>query len=80
MTHGSAEDLHSALLVAHEEGDQHALIRLYTKAANLAEAEGDTDRAAFFLTHAWIFALEKGHAECASLRQRLQDWGRVNEI
>ena len=70
-------DLQAALLAAHGAGDRAALIRLYTDAADLTEAAGDDGRAAFFLTHAWVFALEAGAPEAALLRQRLKESGRV---
>ncbi len=65
--------LHAQLLAAHEAGDHAALIALYTQAA--AEA-CDLDTACFFLTHAYVFALEQGDARAASLRAQLVTHGR----
>lgn len=65
--------LHAALLAAHDADDRAALIRLYTQAAEGAE---DTDAACFFLTQAYVFALEPGAPEARDLRARLIAQGR----
>ncbi|KGM88958.1 hypothetical protein rosmuc_01182 [Roseovarius mucosus DSM 17069] len=66
-------DLDSAMIRAHETGDRAALISLYTQAADRAET---LDAACFFLTHAYIFALEAGAFEAADLHARLIAHGR----
>jgi len=66
-------DLDKRLLAAHAQGDAAALVTLYREAAdqtNDAQAQG------FYLTHAHVFALEIGHPDTATLRQRLIDQGR----
>ncbi len=65
--------LNAQLLAAHEAKDSATLIRLYAQAANEA---GDIDAACFFLTHAYVFALEMGHPNTESLRARLVKHGR----
>ena len=65
--------LDDALLAAHEAGDKAALIRLYTQAADEA---GDVDAACFYLTHAYVFALESGAPDAVALHRRLADHGR----
>ena len=70
--------LERELLAAHESGDGSALIGLYAAAADKAEASDDIDSAAFFLTHAWIFALERDDKRAGALRARLASWGRVD--
>ncbi len=65
--------LDDALLRAHADADNAALIRLYTQAADQA---GDVDAACFYLTHAYVFALESGAPEAAALNARLADHGR----
>ena len=67
-------DLDTALLDAHANGDQRALVTLYAQAADQAR---DVDAACFYLTHAYIFALELGHPETADLHRRLAAHGRV---
>lgn len=79
MRAGGWEALNGALLEAHAKGDFGALIELYGQAADAAEANGDIDRAAFFATHAWIFALEAGDRRAATLRFRLLEWGKVDQ-
>ncbi|MEM6375474.1 MAG: hypothetical protein AAF686_04490 [Pseudomonadota bacterium] len=65
--------LHEAMLAAHEREDSAALIRLYIQAADSAN---DIDAACFFLTHAYVFALEAGAPETSALRARLISHGR----
>lgn len=66
-------DLEARLLAAHAAGDRPALIALYTEAADHAETE---EAAAFYLTHAYVFALEIGAPDAAILRARLIGMGR----
>ena len=68
-----SDALHEAMLAAHESEDRKALIRLYTQAA---DAASDVDASCFFLTHAYVFALEIGAAEAPALRARLIAYGR----
>ncbi len=68
--------LHDALLEAHEAGDGPRLIELYQQAGDEAEARGDVGAACFFLTHAYVFALEEGSSHAAPLHRRLKAHGR----
>lgn len=68
--------LEARLLAAHENADLRGLSCLYRQAAEMAERRGDRDRAAFFLTHAWVFALDAGMAEADVHARRLRAWGR----
>ena len=68
--------LEAKILQAHASNDLHQLITLYTKAADGAEETHAIDRACFFLTHAWVFALEAGDARAATLKARLVRHGR----
>ena len=69
--------LDSALLEAHAAGDAGALAALYRRAADLAEARGERDAGCFFLTQAWVFALDAGDAAADALHARLARHGRV---
>lgn len=69
--------LEAELLAAHARSDHTALIALYAQAANAAATP---DSAAFFLTHAYVFALETGHADAPALHQRLIDAGRDHPL
>lgn len=71
--------LQEALMEAHGRGDHLALVQLYTEAADRREAMGDIDAACFFLTHAFVFALEQGADEAQDLRKRLAALGRVED-
>jgi hypothetical protein len=66
-------NLQARLLAAHERGDHDALVGLYREAADGA---GTADAAGYFLTHAYIFALETNHADAPALRARLVAMGR----
>jgi len=65
--------LAARLLAAHAAGDHAALVGLYDLAA---QGAADLDTACFFLTHAYIFALEQGDARAAPLRAQLVAHGR----
>ena len=67
-------ELDEQLLDAHARDDRTALVDLYTQAA---DAENDVDAACFFLTHAFVFALEIGDARADDLRARLQVYNRI---
>jgi hypothetical protein len=66
-------DLDTRMLAAHDADDRRALIGLYAEAA---DRMNDLDAACFFLTHAYIFALEAGASEAARLHARLMARGR----
>ncbi|MFO8126578.1 hypothetical protein [Yoonia sp.] len=66
--------LHDRLLDAHARDDRAGLITLYAEAADTAN---DVNAACFFLTHAYVFALEKGDPVTDVLYQRLKAEGRV---
>ncbi|MGR3320968.1 MAG: hypothetical protein ACU0DK_03435 [Pseudooceanicola sp.] len=65
-------ELNAAILAAHAAGDRVALAALYAQAAGGA---GEAERA-FFLTQAYVFALECGDATAAALRAQLVALGR----
>ncbi|UOA27006.1 hypothetical protein [Pseudosulfitobacter sp. DSM 107133] len=66
-------DLNAQLLAAHAVGDHAALVMLYTQAADSTQ---DVDAACFFLTQAYVFALEQNAPQIAALRARLAAQGR----
>ena len=66
--------LHDRMLAAHACDDRTLLVALYTEAADVAD---DIDTACFFLTHAYIFALEQGDPAVDALYRRLRAQGRV---
>ena len=65
--------LDTRLLEAHARDDRHALVSLYTETA---DATRDADAEGFYLTHAYVFALEVGDSTAASLHARLKAAGR----
>lgn len=66
-------DLETRLLAAHAAGDKQELVPLYEEAASTAETP---EAQGFFLTQAYVYALEIGHAKAANLHQRLKAKGR----
>ncbi|MCF6431453.1 MULTISPECIES: hypothetical protein [unclassified Leisingera] len=73
-------DLDRALLQAHEDKDNAELVRLYTLAGDRAEEAGNIDAACFYLTHAFVFALEAGLPEARELNRRLAERGRAHPL
>lgn len=71
-----AENLHLQLLNAHRQNDTDSLAILYGEAADIAAQNGDTDEACFYLTQAYVFALDSGLPVAAQYNQRLADRGR----
>lgn len=66
-------ELDAALLAAHAAGDKRALVGLYAQAAAGAAS---ADAAGFYLTHAYVFALDSGHPDAGALHARLKADGR----
>ncbi len=67
------EELESALLAAHSQRDLQALTTLYMDAADNTP---DLDEACFFLTQAYVFALDTGDKRATQLHKRLIELGR----
>jgi hypothetical protein len=66
------DDLDARLLTAHAADDRAALIALYKEASEAADTPVARN---FYLTHAYVFALEAGAPEAAELRARLVAFG-----
>lgn len=66
-------DLENRLLRAHGTGDQKSLVGLYTEAADHAHT---LEASCFYLTHAYVFALELGDNRAKQLHARLKMHGR----
>ncbi len=69
------DDLETRLLDAHASGDKQSLIGLYAAAA---ERSDDPARAAFYLTHAWVFALEADDPRANEYHTKLAGMGRAD--
>ena len=67
-------DLDERLLDAHARADTAALVTLYAEAGRTTP---DLDAACFYLTHAYVYALEMGHPDVDSLHAGLAKHGRV---
>ena len=67
------ENLDDDLLAAHAARDKARLVALYSEAADGAN---DVDAACFYLTHAYVFALEARLPEAGALNRRLAKQGR----
>ena len=69
--------LDAQLLAAHAAGDRDRLVLLYAQAA---ASTGDPDAAGFYLTHAYVFALEAGLPQAADLRAQLVEMHREEPL
>jgi hypothetical protein len=67
------KSLDRLLLEAHDANNTAALVSLYMQAADHTD---DIDAACFYLTHAYVFALERGDKAADALRERLAAHGR----
>ena len=65
------------LLDAHDRNDTEALVGLYVRAA---DASADDEAIGFYLTHAYVYALETGHPDGPALRARLVELGREEPL
>ena len=65
--------LDDRLLEAHARRDHRALVALYREAA---ETANDRVAAGFYLTHAYVFALELGDVQAEELHALLKAQGR----
>lgn len=63
------------MLQAHHAGDLKLLAGFYVIASTKAECNGNRDRAAFFLTQAWILCLEAGDCRTEDISRLLTHWG-----
>lgn len=68
--------LDQALLAAHAAGAAELLPGLYARAAGMKADTGDIDAAAFYLTQAYVYALEAGDDAATNHHERLRGWGR----
>lgn len=69
--------LDAALLDAHASEDRVKLAALYAQAATEA---ADDDARGFYLTHAYVYALEAGLAAASDLRAQLVAMGRETPL
>ena len=66
-------DLEARLLAAHASDDRLRLAALYEEAAAQAPTK---DAQAFYLVHAYVFALETNHPNASAIHARLKELGR----
>jgi hypothetical protein len=69
-------DLDEKLCAAHYAGAFYELVDLYRSAAKQAFEQHEIDRACFYLTHSYIFALETRHPDCREIHSILVKHGR----
>ncbi len=70
--------MENKLLEAVKRHDLEVLTQIYTDAANASEQRGNIDEACFFLTQAYVCALQQGADIAVELRLRLVEYGREN--
>ena len=76
----SPDGVNEKLIKAHEENDLSALVSLYTSAGDTSERAGDIDAACFYLTQAYVFALDEGLKQADDLYKRLLRHDRVPDL
>ena len=69
----AGDALHHAIMRAHAADDRAGLVQLYTRAAT---ASDDINAKCFYLTYAYIYALELGHESAGRLQHELKQYGR----
>lgn len=67
-------DINRKLIAAHIKGDIENIARLYAQAAS--QVDEIPDKVAYYLTHAYVFALEAGITEAEDYRKTLKSLGR----
>ena len=67
------EKLNARILAAHDVNDIHSLTQLYIEASKRTKND---DEECFFLTNAYICALEAGSCETRFLHAQLKKYGR----
>ena len=70
------DNLEAALLAAHATGENPALVTLYAQAGKMRLAAAEVDAGCFYLTQAYIYALDCGHEKSAELHAILRNYGR----
>jgi hypothetical protein len=68
---GFVSELDDKLRAAHYDGAHYELVDLYESAAMQAFDRQEVDRACFYLTHSYIFALETRHPSCRKIHSIL---------
>ena len=74
------KQLEQEIQEAHGHADGNSLAQLYTRLADIHEAAGDVDAACFYLTHAYVFALESGNGSVNLLQERLHSHDREEPV
>jgi hypothetical protein len=69
-------DLEAALLDAYRARDGRRIAELYAEAGRRAQLAGQSDRAGFYLVHAYVFALQEGMELARDLHGQLKAMGR----
>ena len=72
--------LDQKILLAHARGDGNRLAGLYLQAANEKQLLGNIDATCFFLTQAYVFALEAGSDLVPEINCRLVEQGREEPL
>ena len=68
-------NLDQDLIRAHQANDLDKLVELYQQAADDSFGRNDIDAGCFYLTHAYIFALESNHPKSNAIHCQLVSHG-----
>jgi len=72
----SLAEINDQVLAAHEAGNLRQLPALYRRASQALFESGDIDPACFFLTQAYIYALDQGDPQAIEIHTILVSHGR----
>lgn len=75
----SSEDtiVNADILEAHANDDKALLVRQYTRVAEEAERNSDIDVCCYYLTLAYVYALDAGLDAHTDLAVKLRSYGRL---
>jgi len=71
------DSLHDALIAAHSDNDQHQLVSLYQQAYQQMRKNGHIEASFFYLTNAYVFALDCGHGDADDIAAILKQENRL---
>ena len=71
-----SKDINKRILKAHQQKDRKYLALIYERYGRSQLEKNNIDAGCFFLTHAYIFALEEGLNCATRIHKALKNYGR----
>lgn len=76
VEHDAADPFEAALFLAIANGASEKIAKLYAARGERAFQDGNEDEGCFYLTQAYVFALEAGSCDAAKFHAKLMEYGR----